>query len=162
MKIKHLVFNNKIYKVNIDTQNIRIRNVETGQFLSVALSSRNVVSSRQPFTWVLSNNGDGLVRIKSERDDLYLQLNERGNGVVLAVDALRSESSNSSPAPNLTKQQWNLQNIGNNNVLISNDRKNFALAFDRSNAIKVVVTPFTNENDPGINLKSFTFEPILN
>ena len=154
--IKYLYHN---FLVNVDTENIRIRNVGTNRFLSVVEFSKNVIPSPQPFKWVLSNSDDGLFRIKSDRDDLYLQLNEKGDGVILALDALSSQSSNSFPVPNLTRQQWNIQNNGNNNILISNDRKNIALAFDRSN--RVVVAQFRNFNDAGINLKSFTFEPIL-
>jgi hypothetical protein len=46
---------------------------------------KNVISSKKPFTWTFFEEPNGAVRIKSEEDNLYLQLDK--TNVVLAQDA---------------------------------------------------------------------------
>ncbi len=120
---------------------------------------RNVIASESPFTWTVFEDLNGVVRIKSEEDNLYLQSND--TSIILAPDAKLTTNSPSNPSPNLARQHWILQPIEksvNTFVLINIGNGNTALAFDRSN--RVVSAKFKSIKDRGIDLKTFVLEEI--
>ena len=55
-----------------DNRNFNIRHPRNDLYLSVG-PFRNLISSETPFTWTLFEESNQIVRIKSEKDNLFLK-----------------------------------------------------------------------------------------
>ncbi len=116
---------------------------------------RTPIASETEFNWLVFDGPDGVFRLKSERDNQFLQIN--GNDVVLARDAANPPAQ-SDPTQNLTFQQFRLRPVGQGNVIVSVANSNLALAFDTQN--QVVVSTFRDRFDTGIRSKTFVLNVV--
>ncbi len=119
---------------------------------------RNVISSEDPLEWSVFEEQNGVIRIKSDRDNLYLQLN--GTNILLVQDARAAINLPSDPFPNLALQQWKPEENNEGFVLVNIGSPNISLALDRSN--RVFGSKYTGLSDRGINFKTFVLEePVI-
>ena len=108
---------------------------------------RNVTTSLNPFRWTIFEEANGRIRIKSQQDNLFLQLDNNNNRIVLVPDN------------NEVRQRWTREDIGGGNVVLRNAQEtNRAIGIDESN--RVVAAIFTSVNDRGTPFKAFSLQQI--
>ncbi len=106
---------------------------------------RNVTTSLNPFRWTIFEEAEGRIKIKSQQDNLFVEL--VNNRIVLVPDS------------NSERQKWTREDIGGGNVVLRNVAEtNRAIGIDESN--RVVAAIFTNVNDRGTPFKGFSLQQI--